>query len=59
MKCLSCAAPISVWERGDGGWFTHSWTIVDVREAKSAGAWFIKGRHSFANGEAEKEAFRE
>lgn len=58
MRRLSCAAPISVWEQGDAGWFSRSWTAADVREAKSGGVWFIKGWHNFANGEAEKEAFR-
>lgn len=37
-------------------WADHPWTASDVAEALRAGALFIRGKHDFANDEAEVAA---
>ena len=38
------------------GWATRPWTLQGVRDVKSYGGWFLKGRHMFANAQAAKLA---
>jgi hypothetical protein len=52
-KRLTFSAPPRCSEEHPGGlWSTRSWLAADVASAKSAGAWFAKGRHDFADREA-------
>lgn len=38
------------------GWATRQWTTEDVKEYLTAGGWFTKGRHEFADLQAARAA---